>query len=112
MRALNLGFRFILELAVLVALAIWGFGSSDELVVRLILGLGAPAIAIAIWGTFVSPRAPRRIEDPARAALEVVVFGAGVLALVAAGFPIPAVLLAAASAISLTLMFLWDQRGA
>lgn len=111
MRDINLGLRFILELTALVALAIWGFGASDQIVVQLILGFGAPAMAIAVWGTFVSPKAPRRLEDPARIGIEVVIFGLGALAFAAAGLLGPGVVLALAAAISLVLMFLWDQRG-
>ena len=75
------------------------------------LGLGAPALAIAVWATFVSPKAPRRLEDPTRLVLEVVVFGAGAVALWLAGHEIPAVLLAIAAALSLGLMLFWGQRG-
>ena len=111
MRGINLGLRFFLELAALVALLIWGFGASDELVVQLILGLGVPALAMVVWGTFVSPKAPRRLDDPIRVGVEIVIFGLGALALAASGLLIPGLLLAAASGISLVLMFLWDQRG-
>lgn len=111
MRGINLALRFILELAVLLALAVWGFSSSDELIVQLILGLGAPLLAMTVWGTFISPKAPRRLDDPIRVGIEVVIFGLGALALVMAGLPLPGILLAAAAAISLVLMFLWDQRG-
>lgn len=111
MRSLNLAFRFILELAVLAALLSWGFRSSTELLIQLVLGLGAVAVTIIIWGTFVSPKAPRRLEDPARVALEMVVFGAGALAFVASGALVLGLLLAASAAINLTLMFSWGQRG-
>ena len=110
MRALNLAFRFILEMVALVALLIWGFSLSDQLIVQLLLGLGTPALAMTIWGTFVSPKAPRRLDDPVRVGLELVVFGAGALAFVGAGFLIPGVLLAVAAVINLVLMFAWDQR--
>lgn len=111
MRNLNLGLRFILELVVLVALLQWGLRSSNDLLVQLVLGFGAAALAIVVWGTFVAPKASRRLEDPARLALEVVVFGAGVLAFLASGALPLAVLLAASAMISLALMFLWGQRG-
>ncbi|CAN5438266.1 YrdB family protein [soil metagenome] len=111
MRDLNLAFRFILELVVLAALAVWGFSVSGELLVQLALGIGAPAVVIAVWATFVAPRAERRLEDPARLILEVVVFGSGVLALIAAGHVVPGILLAVATAISLALMIVWGQRG-
>jgi hypothetical protein len=111
MRDLNLAFRFVLELIALLALFIWGFSMSDNLIIGLALGLGAPALVMAIWGTFVSPKAPRRLEDPARLVLEVVIFGAAVLGFVVAGLLIAGVLLGIAAAISLGLMVLWDQRG-
>ena len=111
MRSLNLGFRFILELVVLVALLQWGFHSSNDLLIQLVLGFGAVAIAIAVWGTFVAPKATRRLDDPARLVLEVVVFGAGVLAFVASGALLLGLLLAASAVISLVLMFAWGQRG-
>ena len=111
LRSLNLVFRFILEIVVLVALLLWGFSASDEPVVQLILGLGAPAIAIAVWGTFVAPKATRRLDDPARLGLEIVVFGAGVLAFIASGRLEVGILLAVAAALSLVLMVLWGQRG-
>ena len=111
MRDLNLAFRFILELVVLAALAFWGFSVSTMLLVQLVLGIGAPAAAIAVWSTFVAPRATRRLDDPARLILEIVVFGAGALALIGAGQLGPGVLLAIAAAISLALMLVWGQRG-
>ena len=43
--------------------------------------------------------------------VEIVVFGAGALAFVASGQLFLGVLLAAAAAISLVLMFAWGQRG-
>jgi hypothetical protein len=111
MRNLNLVFRFVLELVVLVALFLWGVSTSGELLVQVVMGLAAPAAAIAIWGLFVAPRASRRLPDPQRLAVEIVVFGAGVLAFLARGDLLLGVLLAAAAAISLVLMFYWGQRG-
>lgn len=111
MRRLNLVFRFILELVVLVALFLWGVSVSDQLVVQVVLAVGVPVLVVVIWGLFVAPRASRRLPDPQRLAVEVVIFGAGVLAFLAAGQALLAVLLAAAAALSLWLMFDWGQRG-
>lgn len=111
LRSLNLVFRFLLELVVLVALFLWGVSLSSELLVQVLFGLGAPAVVMAIWALFVAPKASRRLPDPQRIALEVVVFGAGVLAFMATGNVALGLLLALAAAISLALMFLWDQRG-
>jgi hypothetical protein len=111
MRQLNLAFRFVLELVVLVALFLWGVSVSGELLVQVVLGIGAPALAIAVWGLFVAPKANRRLPDPQRLAVEIVVFGAGVLAFLARGDTLLALLLGAAAALSLFLMHQWGQRG-
>jgi hypothetical protein len=84
---------------------------SDQLILRVLFGLGAPAVVIVVWALFVAPKASRRLPDPQRLAVEVVVFGAGVLAFLAAGHLMLAVLLALASALNLWLMFDWGQRG-
>jgi small-conductance mechanosensitive channel len=110
MRNLNLGFRFILEMIVLVGLFLWGFSLSDQFIVQLVLGLGAALAAMLVWGLFVAPKAKRRLPDPARLAVELVVFGAGVLAFVLSGNFFLGILLGTAALISLALMFYWDQR--
>lgn len=110
-KAINLVVRFVLEIVVLVALAWWGFSASGDLVVRLIAGLGAPLAVMAVWATFVSPRAPRRLPDPTRLGVEVAVFGLGVAALWLVGQAMLALVLAAAAAVSLGLMVAWRQRG-
>ncbi len=110
MRNANLAFRFVLELVVLVALFLWGVSVSGWLPVQVVLGLGAPALAMAVWGLFVAPKASRRLPDPQRLAVEVVVFGAGVLAFLASGRLVPGLLLAASATLSLFLMWSWGQR--
>lgn len=111
MRDLNLVFRFILELTVLVALFLLGISTSGELVVQVVLGLGLPLLVIVVWGLFVAPKSVRRLPDPARLGLELVIFGSGVVAFILAGHVVPGMLLGAAAVISLILMFLWGQRG-
>jgi hypothetical protein len=58
------------------------------------------AIAATIWGRWVAPRAGRRLQDPARLAVEVALFGTGVAALLVAGAVVPALVLAAAYLVS------------
>lgn len=71
--------RFALELA-LVALYGWfGFRLGSRLVPGLdwFLGIGLPLALVATWGAFVAPRASRRLPDPARLLLELVLFTIG-----------------------------------
>src|SRR5213592_1081485 len=69
--------RFVLELALLAAISYFGFTFGG--LVGWVLGLGLPAIVIAIWGAFVAPRAVRRLADPARLVLELALFAAFVV---------------------------------
>lgn len=111
MRNLNLAFRFVLEMVVLVALFLWGFSMSGDLPVQLVLAIGSIAIVMTVWGLFVAPKASRRLPDPARLAVESVVFFVGVLALGLAVSWWLAILFGLAVLISLVLMFSWGQRG-
>jgi hypothetical protein len=82
--AATLTVRFLLELAALVALGLWGWRAADGMP-RILLAAGAPLLAAATWGTWVAPKARRRLADPGRLIVEVVVFGAAVAGLAAAG---------------------------
>lgn len=62
----NLTIRFLLELAALTAMGIWGWKQSDG-VLRFILAFGIPIIATAIWGAFAVP------DDPSRSGAALIV---------------------------------------
>jgi hypothetical protein len=111
MKNLNLLFRFILELLVLVALFLLGMSVSDSLPIQLLLALGLPVAVMVVWGLFVSPRASRRLEDPTRLGIELVIWAVGALAFGIAVSWLVALLFAAAVGVSLVLMFLLGQRG-
>jgi hypothetical protein len=111
MKGINLAFRFILEMIVLVAMFLFGMSLSDELLIGLALGVGLVAVVMTVWGLFVAPKASRRLPDPTRLTVESVVFFIGVLALGFAVSWLLAIMFGLAVLISLTLMFLWGQRG-
>jgi Protein of unknown function (DUF2568) len=94
LRSANLAVRLLCELGLLVALAVWGFHTGSSPAADLALGLGAPLLAAVIWGLWVAPASRRRLADPARLVLEVVLFAAGVAALAAAGYVLVAVVFA------------------
>jgi hypothetical protein len=104
LKPLNLGLRFVLELCMLVALGIWGFSES------IVLGIAAPVAAAVVWGAWIAPKATRRLHDPARLAIELLLFGAAGAALAAAGHAIAAAIFLAAVALSEVLMVAWGQR--
>jgi hypothetical protein len=73
----------------------------------LLLGVGTPVVAAAIWGTFAAPKSDRRLSGWALIALQLTVLGAGAVALAAAGQPV----LAAAFAVVIVLNAVLLQRG-
>jgi Protein of unknown function (DUF2568) len=107
--AANLGLRFLLELALLGAVGYWGFSEFDG-VGSVLVGLGAPLLVAAVWGTFMSPKAARPTRDPARIVLEIVLFGAGVAALVEADATTAAIVFAVLTLLHLALTFPLRQR--
>ena len=109
MGAANDGLRFLLELGVLGALGWWGFTTAHG-AQRWLLGIGAPVAAAVVWAMFVNPNGSQATADPVRLLLELVVFGAGVAALAAAGYRRPARVFGALVAVHLILTFVLDQR--
>jgi hypothetical protein len=94
---INLGVRFILELAALAAMAYWGWQQSDG-ILRFVLAIGVPILAAVLWGTFAVPgdrsrsgRAPVPMPGIIRLALELAFFGFAVWALYDAGLVISSI---------------------
>ena len=80
----NLALSFLLELGALVAFGYWGFQTGAGLPLQLLQGLGAPALMVLVWGVFLAPTSARRLPDPARRGLALLIFGLAALSLVAA----------------------------
>ena len=74
-----LGLRLCTELALLIGV----FWAARELSV--VVGVLAVVIVAAIWGVLVAPKAGRRLEDPLRLWLEVVLFALAGVGLAAVG---------------------------
>jgi hypothetical protein len=56
---INLSIRFLLELAALTTIGMWGWQQSDGWL-KFILAFGIPIILAVIWGTFAVPNDPSR----------------------------------------------------
>lgn len=93
MRPILLAVRFLLELALLGALAFWGFTLDQGLLVRVLAGIGAPAMAIAVWARWVAPKSPRQLDDPPRFLIELALFAVAAVGLYVAGQPVLAIVL-------------------
>lgn len=77
----NLGLRFALEMIALLVLGVWG-SRQGEGVLSIVLALGVPVFAAALWGIFTVPNDPSRsgksvvpIPGVVRLMYEVMFFG-------------------------------------
>jgi Protein of unknown function (DUF2568) len=104
----NLLVRFLLELSAVAAAAYWGFATTSGLT-QWLLGIGAPAAVIAAWWLFVSPKPTIELPRSARFAIELAIFGAAAVALVAVDQGILGVLLAAIELVSGSLNYVWSS---
>jgi hypothetical protein len=71
----------------------------------------ALAVAIVAWGRFAAPRSQRRLASAPRIAFELTVFSVAVVALLLAGAPVAAAVLAVLVATSTALLTRFDQVG-
>lgn len=92
--AANEVLAFVLELVAIGALAWWGFTAVDGWAASLLLGLGAPAAAVTLWGLFAAPRARIRLPLAGVLAVKTLVLGGGAAAVYGTGHPVAAVALA------------------
>lgn len=101
---------FFLELGVLISLAYWGFTREVNIGVKILLGLGTPAVFATLWGLFMAGgKATYQLHGLARAAFEVVWFGAGAAALAASGLVTAGVVFAVVYVVDGVLRLLWNQ---
>jgi hypothetical protein len=105
--SVNLALRFLVaELGALAAFVWWGLDRGGFAVV---LGLAAAAVVVLLWGAFVAPRARRRLADPARLVLEVVIFAAATAALVDIGHPVLAAAFLVVAILTTALVRVWPE---
>ena len=78
-----LALRFATELALLAALAWAAAALVLGAPLKILFAVLAAVAGAAVWGTWVAPASGRRLHDPARLGVELVLFAAGAGALLA-----------------------------
>ena len=107
-KSTNLLVRFLLELCALGALGYWGFAVGESMLLKILLGIGAPLLAAVVWGLFVAPKAAIPLDLPLRLIPEILVFGSAVLALFATGHPVLGTSLLVVSVVNRVLVLAWE----
>ena len=103
MKAANLTLRFACELAALVAVAWWGWTVSP------VLGIVLPLAVAVVWGAWIAPKARRRLPDPLRLAIELVIFAAATSCFAAVDQSVLAVVFAVAATVTALLVRKWPE---
>lgn len=109
LRGATLTARFLCELAMLAALAFWGYVVGEGPWAWL-LGVGAPVVAAVVWGAFVAPRARFPVPAPVRVQIELVLYAFAAVGLAAAGQPVAAVVLGIAGLVTSLLNESQERR--
>ena len=108
MRSANLALKFLLELAALAAVAIWGADTGSGLG-AVLLAVAAPLVVALLWGRFAAPRSSHRLPTSSRIPFELGVFLIAAVALVARGHTIIAIFFVALVAINAVLLTAFEQ---
>lgn len=108
-KVLNLVIRFLLELCILWAVGYWGLRTGSTWLGQVGWGIGAPLLIAVLWGCFGAPKAIFPIHGLLLLGFEVVIFGAGPLALYAAGRPALALAFVVIYVLNKILLALWQQ---
>lgn len=112
LKVVNLAVIFLLEVCLLVIFGLWGFTTGDSLGLKVLLGIGTPALVAVFWGMFMAPKARRRFPSPWHQVAQVVIFGIATFALAGAGQQTLAIIFAVVFAITFILRLVWKQSAA
>ena len=85
LKLINIGLRFLLELCIIVIFGYWGFKTGTGIFIKILFGIGSPILFAVVWGTFLAPKSPMRLDEPWLFLLELAIFVLTCLALYSTG---------------------------
>lgn len=103
-----LAVRFVVELFALFALGWWGLHRGGTQLQKYALAAIAPLTGAGLWGMFVAPNAEFEVGTALRLVLEILIFGAAVLSLLAIGRRQIAIAFGVAALVSGVLLRVFD----
>jgi hypothetical protein len=103
LHALNEGLAFVFEIVALVAISWWGFHIGPNTADHVLLGLGAPLLAIVAWGLFAAPKSAVRTPMAGVLSVKVLVFASAACGLWFTGLHVLAIVFAVLVAANTTI---------
>lgn len=105
MQLINLGGRFLLELAAIGAVGYWGYHVAGPQPARIVVAIGAALVLVVFWALVVAPNATNAIPADVRILIGSVVLLLAAGALVLAGQPTLGVAFAVAVVLNTISLF-------
>jgi hypothetical protein len=109
LRIINLGVRFLLELASLAAFAYWGWTLRASIALRVAAAIALPLLVGIFWGVFVAPRARIPTGRVGQSGLGLVVFLLAAAALYSRGHSVAALVFALVALVSSLVLYALPQ---
>ncbi|MEO6905794.1 MAG: YrdB family protein [Ginsengibacter sp.] len=108
-KSINIALAFFLEIAMLVAFGYFGFHYSQNTVMKYMLMITLPLIAMVLWGYFSAPKSKHRLQQPSRVVFVLTVFGAAIFFLNMTGETLLAAVFAIIVIINQLMLFILKQ---
>jgi len=109
LKSANLGLRFLLEIAALVALFYWGYQKGDSTAAKWAFAIAAPAAMAILWWLFVAPKARIKIPSFPKFVVGVAILVVAAVALSDAGYPGLAIAFEILIAVNAVLLIILEQ---
>jgi hypothetical protein len=107
---LNLALALLLEVGALAAFCYSGFTIEGNLLLKLMLGIGLPVLAIVVWALWGAPRSKRRLKGFPFLLLQIIFFGSAAVMLYIAGQYILGLVFAVLFILNTILAYAWGQK--
>ena len=100
---------FLLEFFMFVSLAYLGFQNGKTVLVKYLLAVGLPLIAIILWGFFAAPNSTYRLEQTPRIFFEIALFISTAILFYKSGYTTLAFTFGAIVLLSETIAYFFKQ---
>jgi hypothetical protein len=108
-KVINLTAAFFLEIAMITAFGYFGFHYPQNILLKYLLMIALPVIAIVLWGYFAAPKSNHRLQQPYRMVFASGIFSVAVFTLNITGKTMLAAVFAIMVILNQLLLFIFKQ---